>query len=159
MNKLKTKQFKISDLFVVSATKSLDESNLTFVEDGINFVGRVKENNGIKGKIKKQNFEPNEPNSITATVIGNYKYVKYQEEPYYCSQNINKLIPKFEMNRYSALYMITFIQKFVSRFDRQRDGYKLDDLKNCIINLPVCNMLCPDFERLQDIVVRGGMLI
>lgn len=94
----KYKNFRLSQLFEISGTKSLDEGYLEFVEDGINFVGRVNENNGIKGKIKKQNFEPNEAFTITATVIGNYKYVKYQTEPYYCSQNINKLVPKFKIN-------------------------------------------------------------
>lgn len=82
---------------------------MTFVDEGINFVGRVSENNGIKGKIAKQIFEPNEAYTITATVIGNYKYVKYQREPYYTSQNINKLIPKFDMTTGAIYYLITHI--------------------------------------------------
>ena len=39
-------------------------------------MGRTFENNGIQGKIEKQKFEPNNSNTITATVIGNYKYVR-----------------------------------------------------------------------------------
>ena len=46
----KYKNFRLSQLFEISGTKSLDEGYLEFVEDGINFVGRVNENNGIKGK-------------------------------------------------------------------------------------------------------------
>ena len=95
---LKEGVFKLSDLFEISGTKSLDEGYIDFIEQGINFVGRVNENNGIKGKIELQKFPPNEPYTITATVIGNYKYAKYQLEPYYCSQNINKLKPKFKIN-------------------------------------------------------------
>ena len=68
----------------------MDSNAIEFTTTGINFVGRTFENNGIQGKIKKRDFEPNEPYTITATVIGNYKYVKYQTEEYYCSQNINK---------------------------------------------------------------------
>lgn len=131
------KKFKIEDLFEVVGTKSLDEGKLTFLDEGINFVGRVNENNGIKGKIKKQNFIPNERFTITATVIGNYKYVKYQEEDYYCSQNINKLVPKFNINKNIALYIITFVKKFVEQYNGQQGGYKLDQLSSFEISLPV----------------------
>lgn len=110
---------------------------MTFVDEGINFVGRVSENNGIKGKIAKQIFEPNEAYTITATVIGNYKYVKYQREPYYTSQNINKLIPKFDMTTGAIYYLITHIYRFVSLFDGQQGGYKLDELKKHKILLPI----------------------
>ena len=95
------------------------------------------ENNGIKGKIAKQIFEPNEAYTITATVIGNYKYVKYQREPYYTSQNINKLIPKFDMTTGAIYYLITHIYRFVSLFDGQQGGYKLDELKKHKILLPI----------------------
>lgn len=110
---------------------------MTFVDEGTNFVGRVSENNGIKGKIAKQIFEPNEAYTITATVIGNYKYVKYQREPYYTSQNINKLIPKFDMTTGVIYYLITHIYRFVSLFDGQQGGYKLDELKKHKILLPI----------------------
>ena len=86
------REFALKDLFEITGTKSLDEGKLDFVENGINFVGRVK--HGIKGKIEPQPFEPNEPNTITASVIG-YKYATFQTQPYYCSQNINKLTPSF----------------------------------------------------------------
>ena len=94
LNSVKWGEFRLGDLFEIEGTKSLDSNAIDFVETGINFIGRTFENNGIQGKILKRNFEPNEPFTITATVIGNYKYVKYQKEPYYCSQNINKLTPK-----------------------------------------------------------------
>lgn len=131
------KNFKVSDLFIVEGTKSLDAGALTFKNNGVNFVGRTGENNGIQGKIDKQSFEPNEANTITATVIGNYKYVKYQQEPYYCSQNINKLTPKFNINEYLGLWFRSEIQKFVSLYDHQQGGYKLDEIKNFEFHLPI----------------------
>lgn len=129
-------------MFEIVGTKSLDSNAIEFKEDGINFVGRTFENNGIQGKIDKREFEPNEPYTITATVIGNYKYVKYQVEPYYCSQNINKLTPKSIITKWNekiAYYFITNIQKFVSLYDNQQGGYKLNDIKNHIISLPMKN--------------------
>ncbi len=146
------KLFKISELFDVYGTKSLDEGYLDFETEGINFVGRVNENNGVKGKIKYQKFPPNESNTITATVIGNYKYVKYQEEPYYCSQNINKLIPKFKITPKVALYFITCIKKFVSQYNGQQGGYKIEQLKNFSILLPVNKNEEPDFHYMEHYI-------
>lgn len=127
-------------LFKIDGTKSLDKNAIVFCEDGINFVGRTFENNGIQGKIAKRNFEPNEAFTITATVIGNYKYVKYQIEPYYCSQNINKLTPKpviEKWNKKIAYFLVANIQKFVSLYDYQQGGYKLEDIKRHKIQLPI----------------------
>lgn len=135
------KEYKLQSngLFQIEGTKSLDEGKLTFISEGINFVGRVNENNGIKGKIRKRTFSPNEENTITATVIGNYKYVKFQEEEYYCSQNINKLVPNFKINKFIAMYLIPHIQRFVSKYDGQQGGYKLNELKEHNIILPTKN--------------------
>lgn len=147
-----TRDYKLSDLFDIVGTKSLDEGHLEFVSEGINFIGRVNENNGIKGYIDRQAFEPNEPYTITATVIGNYKYAKYQQEPYYCSQNINKLIPLFEINEERALYFITHIQKFLSLYDGQQAGYKLDEIKNHTISLPLTPTGEIDFGYMEKFI-------
>lgn len=144
------------DLFEIVGTKSLDSNAVTFVEDGINFVGRTFLDNGIQGKINRRKFAPNEPNTITATVIGNYKYVKYQEKEYYCSQNINKLTPKTiieKWNKRIAYYFITLIQKFVSLYNGQQGGYKLDDIKNYEVKVPMKNEKI-DFEFMEDFVTE-----
>lgn len=133
-------EYKLDDLFEIVGTKSLDSNAIEFTNTGINFVGRTFENNGIQGKIQERKFAPNEPYTITATVIGNYKYVKYQKEPYYCSQNINKLTPKPIISKWNeriAYFFATNIQKFVSLYDHQQSGYKLDDIKKHIIKIPI----------------------
>lgn len=108
----------------------------------------------MQGKIEKQIFEPNEPFTITATVIGNYKYVKFQIEPYYCSQNINKLMPKSIFKKWNgniAYYLIASLQKFVSLYDGQQGGYKLEDIKNHVIQLPIKNGKI-DFEFMESFI-------
>lgn len=120
----------------------MDSNAIEFTEKGINFVGRTFENNGIQGKIQRRGFEPNEPKTITATVIGNYKYVKYQTEEYYCSQNINKLSPKSIFKRWNekiAYFLVANVQRFVSLYDGQQGGYKLEDIKKHKIKLPTQN--------------------
>lgn len=132
----------MEDLFIIEGTKSLDANAVEFTTSGINFVGRTFENNGIQGKIEKRNFEPNKPHTITATVIGNYKYVKYQKEEYYCSQNINKLTPKPIIKRWNetiAYYLIAYIQNFVSLYNNQQGGYKLEEIKEHNVQIPTKN--------------------
>ena len=134
-------------------TKSLDAGAIEFKEEGINFVGRTYESNGVQGKIDEQDYEPNAANTITATVIGNYKYVKYQEEPYYCSQNINKLtlLDKFGymLNRLSADYLIAVLRKFVEQYNGQQGGYKLPELKGYKMLLPIKPDGTPDFDYME----------
>lgn len=155
------REYKIIELFEIEGTKSLDRNAIEFVKNGINFVGRTNENNGVQGKIVEQVFKPNEPNTITATVIGNYKYVKYQKEPYYCSQNINKLTPRLNLlnwNDHIARYFITLIQKFVSQYDGQQGGYKLDDIINYKIYLPIKNNEI-DFEFMENLISAVQKLV
>lgn len=129
----------MSDLFNVRGSKSLDSNAVSFVDSGVNFVGRSSENNGVQGKIKKQNFEPNSKSTITATVVGNYKYVKYQTSEYYCSQNINVLTPKEIFTQWDqkiAKYFVTILDKFVSTYNGKQGGYKLEDINNHLIKIP-----------------------
>ncbi|MDO4698132.1 MAG: restriction endonuclease subunit S [Pasteurellaceae bacterium] len=142
LQQVEWEEFKLGDLFEIEGTKSLDSNAINFVKKGINFVGRTFENNGIQGLIEKREFEPNSPFTITATVIGNYKYVKYQKAEYYCSQNINKLTPKEIINKWNervAYFFVSNIQKFVSLYDGQQGGYKLNDIKKHKIKLPTKN--------------------
>lgn len=143
-------------MFEVDGTRSLDSNAIDFVNTGVNFLGRTFENNGIQGKIKKQNFEPNEPFTITATVIGNYKYVKYQKEPYYCSQNINKLTPKTIIKKWNekiAYYFMASIQRFVSLYDYQQGGYRLEVIKNHTIKTPTKNGEI-DFDFMESFIAE-----
>ncbi|MDU6877860.1 MAG: restriction endonuclease subunit S [Clostridium botulinum] len=154
MSNVQWGDYRIKDLFYVEGTKSLDSNAIDFTETGINFVGRTSENNGIQGKIQMRSFKPNNPFTITATVIGNYKYVKFQKEPYYCSQNINKLTPKRIIERWNekiAYFMIASIQNFVSLYDGQQGGYKLEDIKNHVIELPLNNKNI-DFEFMENFI-------
>jgi hypothetical protein len=82
--------------------------------------------------------------------------VKYQTEPYYCSQNINKLTPKtiFEnWNKKIAYYLIVSLQKFVSLYNNQQGGYKLEDIKNHKIQLPSKNGKI-DFDFIDNFIKK-----
>jgi len=147
----------LEELFEIVGTKSLDRNAINFTKEGFNFIGRTFENNGIQGKITRQEFEPNKPFTITATVIGQYKYVKFQKEPYYCSQNINKLTAKPIIKKWNekiAYYLISGIQKFVSVYDGQQDGYKLEDIKKHRVQLPITPQGDIDFVFMEIFIAE-----
>jgi len=149
-------KYNLDDLFEIVGTKSLDSNAIDFTKKGINFVGRTFDNNGIQGKIQKRDFAPNKSYTITATVIGNYKYVKFQTEPYYCSQNINKLTPKPIIKKWNekiAYFFIASVQKFVSLYNGQQGGYKLPEIKNHTIVVPIKNEKI-DFEFMEHFVAE-----
>ena len=155
MNSVKWGEFRLGDLFEIVGTKSIDSNAVDFVDNGINFVGRTFENNGIQGYINRRSFDPNAPFTITATVIGNYKYVKFQKQPYYCSQNINRLTPKniiSRWNEYIAYYFVTIVQQFVSIYDGQQGGYKLDDINNFTLNLPIIQSGNIDYDSIEALM-------
>lgn len=163
LQQVKWAEYELQELFIIEGTKSLDSNAIDFVEKGINFVGRTFENNGIQGFIEKREFEPNSPFTITATVIGNYKYVKYQKEEYYCSQNINKLTPRVVINKWNervAYFFVANIQKFVSLYDGQQGGYKLDDIRRHKIKLPINNnsnldkLAQIDFDFMENFIAQ-----
>ena len=154
-DKVVWKEYRLEELFEITGTKSLDSNAVTFVKEGINFVGRTFEDNGVQGKLEKQDFEPNEPYTITATVIGNYKYVRCQTEPYYCSQNINKLKPKDiieKWNKKIAYFFVANIQKFVSQYNYQQGGYKLPDIKNHVIKVPIDSNGKIDYDYIHNLI-------
>ena len=51
-------------------------------------------------------------------------------------------------NEKIAYYFVTNIQKFASLYDKQQGGYKLEDIKNHIIKLPLRNKKI-DFEFIE----------
>lgn len=161
--------YRLEDLFEISGTVGFDRPEVNFVEQGINFIGRTSEYNGKQGEVfiskevivsknksgKSKRIPLNESNTITASVIGNYKYVRFQKKEYYCSQNINKLTPRGVLTDYwcedIAYFFIPYIQKFVSLYNGKRDGYLQEDMKNHVIKIPIKNNNI-DFEYMKTVV-------
>ena len=67
------------------------------------------------------------------------------------NKNINKLTPYFKINKDIALYLISHIQKFVSKYDGQQGGYKLEELTSHKILLPIKNEKI-DFEYMEKFI-------
>lgn len=141
MNNVEWGGYKIEDLFNVKTSKSLDEGKLVLLpnkdENLIEFVGRTRVNNGVKGYIKEIDICPNEAEVISVSQIGTIT-AQLRTSKWYASQNIFILEPKDK--RIISLFTVSAINKALSCF---LDGYSyyptLTTLKELVIELPIKN--------------------
>lgn len=88
------KMISISDIFDITISKSFDLNRMNKIKNGINYVGRTRNCNGITAKVEKNDFEPNLGNCITVPMVGaSTLFCSYQDKAFYASQNIAILRP------------------------------------------------------------------
>jgi len=137
-------EYRIGDLFEVQTVKSFDEGKLDLSEhkepNFIEFVGRTKSNNGIKGYLAKLEVEPSPENVISVSQIGTI-VAHIRNEKWYASQNMFSLCPKENFQNLISLFGVSAINK--SLYGAFSDGYSnyptLVKLKNLTIQLPTKN--------------------
>lgn len=151
------KEFKMTELFEVSTTKSIsDKRGLDFDDSNeFDFVGRTSINNGIQGKIEKQNFEPNEANTFSVTQIGE-KLCLFRDNRWYASQNIFILKPLYSeiiRARFYLTCVITKTLKVVFGEDAYSSYPTKDTLSNMMVKLPaklVGDKYEPDWDYMES---------
>lgn len=144
MRQVEWGEYKLENLFTVQTVKSIDEGKLNLVDqkqDGlIEFVGRTRVENGIKGYIEKLDLKTNPKNVISVTQIGTI-VAQLRKEEWYASQNIFSLTPKEEYKNLISLYGVASVDTALrATFS---DGYAnyptLEKLKSLKIKLPAKN--------------------
>ena len=146
----------MGDLFEVGTVKSFDEGKLILEKQKCNnlieFVGRTRSNNGIKGYVAKLETEPNPANVISISQIGTI-VAQIRNKKWYASQNIFSLSPKNSYKSLISLFGVSTINKGLN--GSFSDGYgnypTLDKLKTLTINLPTKNGEI-DFEFMESFI-------
>ena len=140
------KYFKLRDLFFVSGTHTTSLTELENIGEGkYPYVTTQAKNNGVAGYY---NYWTEEGNVLTidSAVLG---YCTYQEFNFSASDHVEKLTPKFKMNKYIALFFVTLINMENFRYNYGRKFNQLK-IKNCDIKLPVKEDGKPDFEYMEN---------
>lgn len=65
-----------------------------------------------------------EGNTITVNYNGSVDEAFYQEQPFWASDDINVLYPKFALNKYIAIFLTTIIRQDKYRFNYGRKWHK-----------------------------------
>lgn len=143
------KPFAISDLFDVVKGSRLTKAEMR--EGTVRYIGASSFNNGITTYISN-NEHIHPANTLTVCYNGSdIGRTFYQSEPYWATDDVNVLYPKFMMNEDIALFFAPII-KCVGGLHEYDDKWKLEDMKRDIIKLPVKIDGTPDFEYMESYI-------
>ena len=141
------KFFKIEDLFEIKKGKRLTKSNMT--EGTVPFIGSIDSNNGYREFIGQEPIHLG--NTITVNYNGSVAEAFYQPKPFWASDDVNVLYPKFKMNQYNALFIVSLIKLEKYRFNFGRKWH-LERMKISEIKLPVDKDNKPDFDYMENFI-------
>jgi restriction endonuclease S subunit len=110
------------------------------------FVTTQATNNGIEGFY---DFYTEDGNVLTvdSAVLG---YCSYQPNNFSASDHVEKLIPKFEMNKYIAMFLVAILNLEQYRYNYGRKCSQTR-MKQISIKLPAKNGQ-PDFEYMEKFI-------
>jgi len=147
LNDREWKKFKLTDLFEVKGSKTTPLLELQEYGKGrFPYVTTQATNNGVEG-FYDYYTENGNVLTVDSAVIG---YCAYQKLPFSASDHVEKLIPKFEMNDYIALFFTTILNLEQYRFNYGRKASQTR-LKELEIKLPEKNGK-PDFEFMEKYI-------
>lgn len=143
--------FPIGSLFDVVKGSRLTKADMR--EGTIRYIGASSFNNGITTYIS--NTEQLHPaNTLTVCYNGSdIGRTFYQTEPYWATDDVNVLYPKFEMNEDLAMFFAPVI-KCVGGLHEYGDKWKLEDMKKDVIKLPVKDDGTPDFMFMESYIQK-----
>jgi type I restriction enzyme M protein len=140
--------FRYDAIFQIKKGKRLTKANMK--EGTTPFIGAIDSNNGYRQFVS---VEPNHPgNTITVNYNGNgVAEAFYQPQPYWASDDVNILYPKFELTPHIALFLCTLIRQEKFRFSYGRKWH-LGRMNEAIIKLPTTPEGQPDWAFMESYV-------
>lgn len=147
LNSIEWGLFKLTDLFTITGSKTTPLLELEEYGKGIfSYVTTQATNNGIEGFY---DFSTEKGNVLTvdSAVLG---YCSYQELDFSASDHVEKLIPKFEMNKYIAMFLVTImnLERYRYNYGRKCSQTRMKEIS---IKLPSKNNE-PDFEFMENYI-------
>lgn len=147
LNRLKWKSFLISELFEITGSRTTPKQDLEDIGKGkYPFVTTQASNNGVENFYDEYTEEGNVL-TIDSAVIG---FCSYQSFKFTASDHVEKLVPKFKMNKYHAMFLVTILNLEQYRYNYGRKASQTR-LKEIPIQLPSRDNK-PDFEFMENYI-------
>jgi methylase of polypeptide subunit release factors len=144
----KWKTFTISSLFDVTGSKTTSKRDLQEIGNGTYpYITTSSVNNGVEGFYDFYT-EGGNVLIIDSAVKG---VCSYQAQKFTASDHVEKLIPKFELNPYLAMFFITLINLERYRYSYGRKFNQIR-IKETEIILPVDKNNEPDYKFMEDYI-------
>ena len=147
--KVKWNFFNIDQLFDIEGSKSFTKEEAEEYGKGFNpYVCTSAENNGVEGFYNISTEQGNVLTIDSATIGSCF----YQPKKFIASDHVEKLIPKFPMNKYSAMFIVTIInlEKFRYGYGRKFAQARIKDTK---IKLPIDKKGDPNFDLMSEYIM------
>jgi hypothetical protein len=140
--------FKVGDLFDIKKGKRLTQAQM--VKGNTPFIGAIDKNNGLTSFIDREPIHRG--NTITVNYNGSVAEAFYQPVPFWCSDDVNVLYPRFKLTPAIALFIATVIRLERYRFNYGRKWH-LDRMRSAIIRLPAKTGGTPDWEYMDQYIM------
>ena len=117
------KLIKVSELFEVKYGVNLELNKLEPDPNGVNFVSRTAQNNGVSAKVTRlADLEPIEAGMLTVAGGGSVLETFVQPEPFYSGRDLYYLRPLVEMGLEEKLYYCMCIRTNKYRYNYGRQA-------------------------------------
>ena len=145
--------FPLRELFDIAGTATTLLRDLQAVEnpaDGYPYVTTQATNNGVKTFVDSSTEDAGVAGVLTvdSAVLG---YCAYQAHPFSASDHVEKLAPKFPMNKYTAMFLTTVINQEQYRYNYGRKCSQTR-LKSTAIKLPSADGENPDWALMEKYI-------
>ena len=142
------KTFRLSELFHLKKGKRLTKANM--IPGRTPFIGAIDSNNGLTHYVAQPPLHP--ANTISVNYNGNgVAEAYYQPVPFRCTDDVNGLYPKFDLNPAIGLFLATLIRREKYRFSYGRKWH-LRRMAQSEIRLPVKEDGKPDWEFMEQYI-------
>lgn len=141
------KKFSYDDIFEVKKGKRLTKED--FIEGKTPFIGAIDSNNGYRDFIQQEPIHKG--NTITVNYNGSVGEAFYQPNPFWASDDVNVLYPKFRFNKYIAMFIIPIIKKEKYRYNYGRK-WESTRMRESSIQLPVNELGQIDVDFMENYI-------
>jgi hypothetical protein len=140
--------FRIDELFDVKGTKTTMRDTLEAYGRGIYpYVTTQSSNNGVNGFYDFYT-ETGNVLVVDSAVAG---YCSYQEKNFSASDHVEKLAPKFRLNKYIGFFLVSIINREGYRYNYGRKCNQIQ-IKNTTVKLPVDKNGEPDWGFMENYI-------
>lgn len=139
-------EFSIGALFDIFKGTRLTKADM---KDGdINYIGATAFNNGVTAKIgNTEHLHP--AGTITVCYNGSIGQAFYQTEPFWATDDVNVLYPKFSITPNIARFLCAVIFKIKARY-AYVDKWTVEKMTTSTIKLPTTNEHVPNWAYMEE---------
>ena len=149
LNVIAWKPFLLGKLFVIKKGKRLTKANM---KNGTTpFIGSTDSNNGTTAFVGQSSIHSG--NTISLSYNGSVAEAFFQPVPFWATDDVNVLYPRFSMTTEIALFICTILRMEKYRYNYGRKWH-MERMRESIIKLPAISQYKPNFALMEQYIKR-----